>query len=271
MRPTVPDRRAKGGGIWNYPCRVSGAERERGGHLCQSEMHASCPHKIGGGVRLFRGKKGAFVLLCNCNCHSDCPLAKQAQVTDAEWVQECNCSGADSLREIHDRVREDANLRESQLKEVLRDVDLGHGKSPEQIQREILAAYDAKGYEAPSDFSRISRFAAANTARRGTRTIRLLSEIVGSIRAARRWAEKNISENEHPDNERELGRMRRSAGTLSALALSAAVGVYFTRGFTRIGLALLSVLLGALAAWVGLWASTIGLLVPSHRSGVDPS
>jgi hypothetical protein len=250
---------------------VLGAERARGGHLCQIEMHASCPHKIGGGVRLFRGKKGAFALLCNCNCHSDCPLAKQAQVTDAEWVQECTCSGADSLREIDNRVREEADLRESQLKEVLLDVDLGHGKSPEQIQREILAAYDAKGYEAPGDFSRISRFAAANSARRGTRTIRLLREIVGSLRAARRWAEKNIPENERPDNERELGRMRRSAGTLSALALTAAVGAYFTRGFIRIGLALFSVLLGALAAWVGLWASTIGLLAPSHRSGVDPS
>jgi hypothetical protein len=97
-------------------------------------------------------------------------------VADEEWVEECTCSGGDSLREIQSRVKEEAELRESQQKEVFLDIDLGHGKSPEQIQRAILAAYDAKGYEAPSDFSRISRFAAANTGRRGTRTVRLLSD-----------------------------------------------------------------------------------------------
>jgi hypothetical protein len=259
-----------GGGIWSTTVVVvSGAEPN--GHWCQSEMHASCPHKVGGGVRLFGGKNGAFALLCNCVCHSACPLATRSQVTDEDWIQECTCSGGDSLREIQNRVREEADLRISHQKEVFLDIDLGHGKSPEQIQREILAAYDAKGYEAPSDFSRISRFVAANTARRGTRTVRLLAEIVGSLRAARRWAEKNVPENAHPDNQGELGRMRRTAGSLTALATTAAVSAYFTRGFIRLGLVLISVLLGALAAWVGLWASTIGLFNPSRRSGVDPT
>jgi hypothetical protein len=247
---------------------VSGTEPLRTGPCCQSAMHASCPHKIGGGVRLFRGR-GAFALLCNCNCHSACPLAGQPQVADEEWVQECTCSGADSLREIHHRFTAEADLLKSQQEEVFRDLDLGHGKSPEQIQREILAAYGAKGYVAPSDFSRISRFAAAGSARRGTRTVRLLSETVGSVRAARNWADDNIPENDRADNEKELGRMRRSAGTLSALAVTAALSAHFTRGFLRVGLILLSVLLGALAAWVGLWVSALGLISPSRRSGVD--
>jgi hypothetical protein len=235
-------------------------------------MHASCPHKIGGGVRLFRGKNGAFALLCVCACHSACPLAERSQVADEEWVEECTCSGGDSLREIQIRVKEETERRESQQKEVFLDIDLGHGKSPEEIQREILAAYDAKGYEAPSDFSRISRFAAANTARRGTRTIRLISETVGSLGAARRWAEKNIPESDHhPENEKELGRMRRTVGILTALAATAAVSAYFTRSFVRLGLVLFSVLLGALAAWVGLWASIIGLFTSSRRSGADPT
>jgi hypothetical protein len=191
-------------------------------------------------------------------------------VTDEEWVQECTCSGSNSLREIHSRVKGEADLRKSQQKEIFLDIDLGHGKSPEQIQSEILAAYDAKGYEAPSDFSRISRFAAANTARRGTRTIRLIREIVGSLRSARSWAEKNIPESEHyPDNEKELGRMRRTAGTWAALATTAALGAYFARGFIRLGFILLSLLLGALAAWIGMWASTIGLITSSRRSGGD--
>jgi hypothetical protein len=152
-----------GCGIWSTTVVVVSAAA-RSGHWCQREMHASCPHKIGGGVRLFRGRKGAFALLCVCTCHSACLLAKKSQVADEEWVEECTCSGGDSLREIQNRVKVETELRESQQKEVILDIDLGHGKSPEQIQREILATYDAKGYEAPSDFSRISRFAAANTA-----------------------------------------------------------------------------------------------------------
>ena len=105
--------------------------------------------------------------------------------------------------------------RTSQQAEVFRDIDIGHGKSAEQIQREILAAYQNKGYEAPTDFSRISRFVAAGTARRGTRTARSLIEIVGSIRAARRWAEDNaISEDSRLHNQEELRRIRRSAGRL---------------------------------------------------------
>ena len=241
------------------------------GHLCQSEVHASCPHKMGGGVHFFQGEKGAFALQCNCICHNTCPIANQAEVPDEEWVLHCTCPGADPLREIHNRLREEADLREARQKEVFLDIDLGHGKSPEQIQSEILAAYDAKGFEAPTDFSRISRFAAASTARRGTRTVRLLREIIGSLRAARRWAESNVSESDHPENQEELRRMRRSARVLTALAISTAVGAYLTRGFIRLGFALLSVLLGVLAAWVGLWVSAIGLITGPSRSGGNPT
>ena len=126
-----------------------------------------------------------------------------------------------------------------------------------------------RGYEAPTDFSRISRFLAASTARRGTRTARLLIEIVGVLRAARGWAE-TISESHRLENQKELRRMRRSAGVLTALAISTAVGAYFARGFIRLGLAVLSALLGVLAAWVGLWVSAIGFITRPRRSGVDP-
>jgi hypothetical protein len=212
-----------------------------------------------------------MAFLCDCTCHSACPVANQSEVTNEQWVRDCTCPGSVALKEILLRIKEENDLHQSQRHEVFRGIDLGHGKSAEQIQREILAAYDAKGYEAPTDFSRISRFVAANTARRGTRTVRVLVEIVGALRAARRWAEKNISQSDSLENRKELGRMRRSAGVLTVLALSTVVGAHFTRGFIRLGCAVLSVLLGIVAAWVGLWVSAISSVTRSPRRGGDPS
>jgi hypothetical protein len=243
---------------------------EDSGRLCQMGLHSSCPHKIAGGVRLLRRPKGAFSQLCGCGCHSTCAVGGQSEVAEEEWLQGCTCPGGDSSREIARRVHHELDLRKSQQAEVFRDIDIGHGKSAGQIQHEILAAYQNRGYEAPTDFSRISRLIAAGTARRGTRTARSLNEIVGSIGAARRWAEdSSIPEYNRLDNRNELRRMFRSAGILTTLAASAAFGAYFTRGFVRLGLIVLSILLSVMAAWVGLWASAIGLITPSRRSSRD--
>ena len=51
-----------------------------------------------------------------------------------------------------------------------RDIDIGVGKSAVEIQRRILAAYQANGYEPPSDYSRWSRFLSAGTGRQGHQT-----------------------------------------------------------------------------------------------------
>jgi len=178
--------------------------------------------------------------------------------------------GSNSPREIALRMKREADLRKSQLEEVLRDIDIGQGKPATEIQREILAAYEDKGYEAPSDFSRISRFVAAGTGRRGTRTARLLIEMAESLRAAGRWAEDSaIPDDNGRQNQRELGRIRRSATAFTALAASAAVGAYFTRGFIRFGFVVLSTLLAALGAWGGLWAWAIGLITHPRRSARD--
>jgi hypothetical protein len=176
------------------------------GPSCQDERHASCPHNIGGGVHPFPRQNRAVATLCTCSCHGTCPIGSQREISNEEWLRECTCSGSNALGENLNQMKETADARRSQREEVFRDINFAHGKSAAQIQREILAAYDAKGYAAPTDFSRISRFAAANTARRGTRTARLLIEIVGSLHAVRRWAESNISGNDHP-------RKRGGAGT----------------------------------------------------------
>jgi hypothetical protein len=266
-RPSAPIDAAQFGAI-------AGAVQEPGddgsGRLCQIESHSSCPHKIAGGMHLLRRRKGAFALLCNCGCHSTCPVGDRSEVAEEEWLRGCTCPGSDSSREIALRVKKEIDLRKSQHAEVFRDIDIGHRKSAEQIQREILAAYESKGYEAPTDFSRISRFVAAGSARRGTRTARFLIEMVGSIRAMRRWGgNRAIPEDNRLHIQKELGRMRISAGVFTTLAVAAAVGSFFTRGFVRFGLIVLSILLSGMAAWVGLWASALGSITPLRCSAHD--
>jgi len=237
-------------------------------------MHDSCSHKMGGGIQLFRPRKRAMALLCICSCHSTCPMGNRREVGDDEWLEGCTCPGSSYLREIQLRVKKEADQRRSQEEDVIRDIDLGHGKSAQQIQREILAAYEAKGYEAPSDFSRVSRFAAASTARRGTRTARLLVEVVRGLRALRRWALDTSETDSIVDrcqNEAELGRLRRAVGLYIALAATAATGAYLTKGFVRLGLAFLSALFGATSGWVGLWAVTFGSITKSRRAHPDPT
>jgi hypothetical protein len=237
--------------------------------VCQMGLHSSCPHKTAAGAHLLGRRRGSFVLLCDCSCHSMCPIGSQSEVADEEWLLGCTCVGSNSAREIALGVKKEADLRKSQLEEVLRDIDVGKGKPAIQIQREILTAYEDKGYEAPGDFSRISRFVAAGTGRRGTRTARLLIELAESVRAAGRWAEESVIPDDHGQNQKELGRIRRSVAAFTALAASAAVGAYFTRGFIRFGFVVMSTLLAALGAWGGLWAWAIGLISQPRRSASD--
>ena len=90
---------------------TAGAVQEPGGEgsgrLCQMGSHSSCSHKIAGGVHLLRRRKGAFALLCNCGCHSTCPVGSQNEVAEEEWLQECTCPGATSPREIALRVKKE--------------------------------------------------------------------------------------------------------------------------------------------------------------------
>jgi hypothetical protein len=238
--------------------------------FCQMGLHSLCPHKTAGGAHLLGRRKGSFALLCNCRCHGMCPIGNQSEVADEEWLQGCTRLGSNSPREIALRVKKEADLRKYQQDEVFCDIDFGQGKPATQIQREILAAYEDKGYEAPSDFSRISRFVAAGTARRGTRTARLLIEMVESLHAAGRWAEESAAPGDNGrQNQKELGRIRRSAAAFTALTASAAVGAYFTRGFIRLGVVVLSTLLATMGAWVGLWAWAIGLITRPRGSARD--
>jgi hypothetical protein len=172
------------------------------------------------------------------------------------------------------RVRNEADEHRARMAEVMQGVDIGEGKPADQIQADILAAYAARGYEPPTDFSWWSRVLAAGTGRRGTRTVRLAAEAARGLGAAReRLADASttdsLSETDRLHNEKELRGMRRGVGVFVALAVSAAVGAHLTKGTVRAVLVGLSGGLVMLAAWVALWASLLGSIRRTSEATPD--
>lgn len=219
---------------------------------------------VGAGVHLLRRKNKAFTILCTCSCHRSCPVGDRREVPGGEWLTGCTCGGSGDLKEIELRARQESDARKARSAEVLRDVDFGRRRSASEIQREILSAYEARGYEPRTDFSRLSRFIAAGTGRRGTRTVRSLVETARALRAATKWVADTSKEHPNPDeasfNAKDRPTIRRAFAMYTGLAAGAAAGAFFTNGMARAILVLLAFLLVAVAAWVGLWALVIGVL-----------
>src|SRR5436190_205772 len=114
---------------------------------CEAGDHNECPHKYGSGLHFFRrGPKREVAILCSCGCHSSCAIAGSGEVPKEQWANACTCPGSSAMRETEARVQRDIDARQARLDEVFRDVEIGRGKSPEEIQREILAAYETHGY-----------------------------------------------------------------------------------------------------------------------------
>lgn len=226
-------------------------------------------------------KRGPGVALCGCQCHSHCALARRSFVPQADWESLCSCAGTDLLRSVLQQTEAEHEERRRRTAEVFHDVDVGRGRSAGEIQQQILAAYAAHGYEPPSDHSRLSRFIAASTGRRGTRTIRLLVEALRGLRAARKWTppapdeadgarrrfrrHQESEESIEARNKRELRGAFRALAVCAILAVGAALGAYFASGIFQVILIVLAILLSAIAAWGGLWTLVASILVGIDR------
>lgn len=239
------------------------AEGQRVDWWCQRGEHEECGHKMGSGALLFRPKR-PLAVLCTCGCHRSCPLGnRRRHVAETEWSNRCTCPGSDQRRERDQSTRAEIEAQRAQLGEVFRDIDVGEGRSAEEIQAMFLGAFAAHSEEPVSDFSRVSRFVAAGTARRGTRSFRLLRETASALRAARNWtpppgspfatSESDNTEGVDTDHGRDVWQVGLTLAACAALAVGAAVGAHFTRGIVRAFLLLLTTLLAVLTAWMGLW------------------
>jgi hypothetical protein len=179
------------------------------------------------------------------------------------------CPGAARTRERRAQREREAAQRQQLQAEILRDFDLGRGKAADEIQRELLAAYRAHGVEPPSDFGRVTRFMSAGSARRGTRTLRLVWELGSGLRALERWAGEHANDDEvgaridasaSAENRGQRRRLHAAVTGCVALAVAAAGAGWKTTGTVRVLFAVAAAVIAALSACVGLLDFVIGLL-----------
>jgi hypothetical protein len=76
---------------------------------CFRGVHGDCPHLMsgfGGGFNPRRLRLEFGGLLCECDCHSSCPVASNRRsVSIPVWRELCTCPGAEAERARHDQAR----------------------------------------------------------------------------------------------------------------------------------------------------------------------
>ena len=85
--------------------QIGHRERELHSQACRAGRHAECGHWDGSrsAFRLRRLRRESFPMLCGCDCHSPCPVARELhRVDDQAWRQWCTCPGAADMRRILD-------------------------------------------------------------------------------------------------------------------------------------------------------------------------
>lgn len=136
---------------------------------CMTGTHQDCGHLGSVGYDVWGGGRPALTL-CQCGCHSACPLAGRLPfVSRAIWVGLCDCPGAElaegrlddaerkksEFPDFERRLRErrEQRARERQEERAAREATraTGAGKSRAQIREIYVAELRARGLTVPSD------------------------------------------------------------------------------------------------------------------------
>lgn len=137
---------------------------------CVREMHAQCPHMVGGGggFDLDRLRHEFGVGLCSCDCHASCPVSGEKRlaawlpiVPARTWLKSCTCPGAEAERARWEEAGfEPADLAEVQAQHAQRSRARraafeaararSAGKSREEIRDLYATELRARGQEIPA-------------------------------------------------------------------------------------------------------------------------
>jgi len=134
---------------------------------CARDGHRGCPHFIGmggGGLNPRRLRLEFGTALCQCSCHSICPLGGASRwfVSFKVWQDSCTCPGADRARqriaetgteppsfdEIREQQRRDSAARKAAFQAVRR---AAAGKSRDEIRELYVAELRSRGLELPTE------------------------------------------------------------------------------------------------------------------------
>ncbi len=100
---------------------------------CEDGAHAACPHLCAPAPANY-----GSAALCNCNCHSSCPLATENSVTLTAWRNACRCSGALESQQMLDR----AGLSTADIEAHLERVQMSIGRRIEEFKAAHASAGD---------------------------------------------------------------------------------------------------------------------------------
>jgi hypothetical protein len=131
---------------------------------CARAGHAECPHflGIGGGWLNLLRLQFDDAVLCQCSCHSTCPLGGTRRwfVPFKAWLNSCACPGADQVRqriadvgeppsfgEAREGVGRDNRARKEAFEAVSR---VAAGKSRDEIRELHIAELRSRGLEPPT-------------------------------------------------------------------------------------------------------------------------
>lgn len=113
--------------------------------FCREGKHDDCAHWYGMGTD--------YVHLCQCSCHSRCPV-RGARAQTRVLRAQCTCSGGSAWRaleqEMRPRLEEQRRARAERSEKAeaaLRSIKLRPGASEEEILDELARAYEEQGVE----------------------------------------------------------------------------------------------------------------------------
>jgi hypothetical protein len=129
---------------------------------CRQGTHDKCPHiwGYGGGVNPRRLRLETVGLLCQCDCHSSCPVnSTQMVVGEQTWRESCTCPGATEAERIRRAQFPDfgelwarsGQETRSQREAFQATQAAAAAKSREEIRDLYLAELRSRGLEIPPD------------------------------------------------------------------------------------------------------------------------
>jgi hypothetical protein len=132
---------------------------------CAQDEHGECPHFLGLGGGWLKVLRLQFddAGLCQCSCHSACPVGgtKRWFVPFKVWLSSCACPGAERVRQrfaeagelpsfgtARERVERDSKARREAFQVARR---AAAGKSRDEIRELYVAELRSRGLEPPAE------------------------------------------------------------------------------------------------------------------------
>jgi hypothetical protein len=142
---------AYGGTSWDaFGMPLDKGPRIDTSQYCIENDHANCGHSFASRGRFIGKQPEANAVLCQCACHSICPIAGDECVPNEVWLSLCTCPGAVDRKEWQAESDSMEAERKMHVKEILASIELEETKSRSDYRSELERAFEEHGITASS-------------------------------------------------------------------------------------------------------------------------